>query len=446
MATPCFHCQAPLEAHYKACPSCGEPISDFLREHLTRPIDGKYEILSRLGVGGMGEVFKVRHIHLNAIRVIKLMRPQVAQTKGAHERFVREAQLATRIQHPNVATLHDFASLPDGSFYMVWEYIDGHNLAQLIRSKGSLAPAEAARISIEALSGLQAIHDAGVVHRDVSPENVMLTMTPGGEERVKIIDLGIAKEGAGGSNATETGMFVGKWKYCSPEHLGILPDGERIDGRADLYSFGIVMYEMLAGRPPFELETPHQYVIAHTRDVPKALDLHALGAPELEKIIFRALEKDRERRFASAREMIAALRSMVPALGTAPLPATPGATTAMEQAPTVAASLTTPRPAIPPTVISQTNAISAAAAPIVATAQTHLAGYREKLGPKILAFFRTPVGKLTAIILFLGFVALVLPTVVVIIKWALITAFVIFALVASWKLYQWYRARENAPR
>jgi serine/threonine protein kinase len=97
MATPCFHCQAPLEAHYKACPSCGEPISDFLREHLTRPIDGKYEILSRLGVGGMGEVFKVRHIHLNAIRVIKLMRPQVAQTKGAHERFVREAQPASSI-------------------------------------------------------------------------------------------------------------------------------------------------------------------------------------------------------------------------------------------------------------------------------------------------------------------------------------------------------------
>ncbi|HVT03930.1 MAG TPA: serine/threonine-protein kinase, partial [Thermoanaerobaculia bacterium] len=247
MALRCFKCGAELEPHYKACPICGDPISDFVREHMSVPIDGKYEIVSRLGVGGMGEVYKVRHIHLNSLRVIKLMRANIMTTHGAQERFIREAQLATQIQHPNVAILHDFATLPDQTYYMVWEFIDGINLAQLIRQKGTLSPREAARISIDALLGLDAIHQAGVVHRDVSPENIMLSAGPGGQQRVKVIDLGIAKQWDATSGATETGMFVGKWKYCSPDHLGVLEEGEHIDGRADIYSFGIVLYEMLAG-------------------------------------------------------------------------------------------------------------------------------------------------------------------------------------------------------
>jgi serine/threonine-protein kinase len=314
----CIHCRSEIDSKYKACPYCGEPITDFLRKHLEQPLDGKYQILSRLGIGGMGEVYKVLHIHLNSIRVIKLMRTSIAGEPGADDRFLREARLATRINHPNVAALYDFSTLEDGSRYMVWEYIEGTNLHELIETHGPLSPKYAARLAIEALHGLEAIHRAGIVHRDISPENIMIDRDEDGEQHVKLIDLGIAKQGDGTeSNKTKTGMFVGKWKYCSPEHLGILDAGERIDGRADLYSFGIVLYEMLTGVPPFQADTPHAYLMLHASEKPRALrevNPSMPASPELEALIFRALEKDRKKRFASAREMARALEEIEPAL------------------------------------------------------------------------------------------------------------------------------------
>ena len=314
----CIHCRSEIDPTYKACPFCGEPITDFLRKHLEEPIDGKYKLLSRLGVGGMGEVYKVLHIHLNAIRVVKLMRSAIATDKGAHDRFLREARLATRIQHPNVATLFDFATLEDGARYMVWEFIEGINLHELLEERGPLSPRYAAKLAVQALRGLDAIHRAGIVHRDISPENLMIARDDEGEERVKIIDLGIAKTGnEEGDDKTKTGMFVGKWKYCSPEHLGMLESGERIDGRADLYSFGIVLYEMLTGAPPFQSDTPHGYLMLHASEKPKPLreiNPTVPEAPPLEAIIFRALEKDRARRFATAREFADAIEKVIPSL------------------------------------------------------------------------------------------------------------------------------------
>ncbi len=314
----CIHCRSEIDSKFKACPYCGEPITDFLRRHLEHPIDGKYQILSRLGVGGMGEVYKVLHLHLNSIRVIKLMRTSIAGEPGADDRFIREARLATRINHPNVAALYDFSTLEDGSRYMVWEYIEGTNLHELIETHGPLSPRYAAQLAIEALHGLDAIHRAGIVHRDISPENIMIDRDEDGEQHVKLIDLGIAKQGDGTeANKTKTGMFVGKWKYCSPEHLGMLDAGERIDGRADLYSFGIVLYEMLTGVPPFQADTPHAYLMLHASEKPRALrELNPSMpvSPELEALIFRALEKDRKKRFASAREMARALEEIEPSL------------------------------------------------------------------------------------------------------------------------------------
>ncbi|MDQ3281053.1 MAG: serine/threonine protein kinase [Acidobacteriota bacterium] len=272
MAFFCIHCKSEIDPKFKACPFCGEAITEFLRRHLETPIDGKYQILSRLGVGGMGEVYKVLHVHLNAIRVIKLMRSNIASDPGAHERFLREARLATKIQHPNVAALFDFSTIDDGSHYMVWEYIEGINLHELIDLRGPLSPRYAAKVAAQALLGLDAIHRAGIVHRDVSPENLMIARdADSAEERVKIIDLGIAKSLGAEDDKTKTGMFVGKWKYCSPEHLGMLPPGERIDGRADIYSFGIVLYEMLTGVPPFQADTPHAYLMMHSQQRPKPL-------------------------------------------------------------------------------------------------------------------------------------------------------------------------------
>jgi serine/threonine-protein kinase len=314
----CIHCRSEVDSKFKACPYCGEPITDFLRRYLEHPIDGKYQILARLGVGGMGEVYKVLHLHLNAIRVIKLMRASIASEPGADDRFIREARLATRINHPNVAALYDFSTLEDGSRYMVWEYIEGTNLHELIETNGPLTPRYAAKLAIEALHGLEAIHRAGIVHRDISPENIMICPDEEGTQHVKLIDLGIAKQGdATDASKTATGMFVGKWKYCSPEHLGILDAGERIDGRADLYSFGIVLYEMLTGVPPFQADTPHAYLMLHSSEKPRSLaevNPSMPSSPELEALIFKALEKDRTKRFTSARELARALEAIEPAL------------------------------------------------------------------------------------------------------------------------------------
>ena len=135
-------------------------------------VDNKYEIVERLGAGGMGEVYKAVHTYLGSTRVIKVVHPNISGNEDARNRFLREARAATKVQHPNVATLHDFSGLPDGSHYMVWELIDGENLAQRLRTRGTLSPSEAVRVTQQALEGLEAIHRAGIIHRDISPENV----------------------------------------------------------------------------------------------------------------------------------------------------------------------------------------------------------------------------------------------------------------------------------
>src|SRR5260221_3153809 len=152
-------------------------------------LDGKYEITARLGAGGMGEIYKGTHTLLGASRVIKVVHPQIATNTDARDRFLREARVATKIQHPNVATLYDFAALPDGSHYIACEYIDGENLAQRLRNGGTLPPRQAGHIAVQVLHGLEAIHRAGIIHRDISPENIMITP----DNTVKIIDLGVAK-------------------------------------------------------------------------------------------------------------------------------------------------------------------------------------------------------------------------------------------------------------
>lgn len=278
----------------------------------------------------MGEVFRAEHIHLHTTRVIKLMRPNLSEETNATERFLREARLATRIQHPNVATLHDFSTLPDGSYYMVWEFIEGKNLTEIMRRDGAFSPRRAAKLAVQILSGLDAIHRAGIIHRDISPDNVMLSFDEDGSEHAKIIDLGIAKQGDEVASQTQTGIFIGKLKYCSPEHLGLLAEGERMDGRADLYSFGIVLYELVAGAPPFQDETPHQYILSHAKKAPRPLRVvnpRLDNAPELEAVIFKALEKDREKRFSSAREFAKALEQIIPVL--TDVPATTDRTIAM---------------------------------------------------------------------------------------------------------------------
>jgi tRNA A-37 threonylcarbamoyl transferase component Bud32 len=280
-------------------------MSDFLQRYSQDPLDGKYRLIEQLGAGGMGEVFKAEHVLLGVTRVIKIVRAQISGSSDARERFLREARLATRVQHVNVAALYDFAEMPGGLHYMVWEYIDGENVAQLLKRRGAMPPHEAVGLAVQALRGLEAIHRAGIVHRDISPENLMVTR----DHTLKIIDLGVAKGGAetADESMTSAGVFIGKVRYASPEHFGIMGEGERIDGRADLYSLGLTLYEMLAGRRPLESTSPHDYIIRHSREGGAPLPDLTLIAEPLRPIIARALENDRNRRFASAAELASAL-------------------------------------------------------------------------------------------------------------------------------------------
>jgi serine/threonine-protein kinase len=312
----CLRCKNPIDSELEQCPSCGERITLFQRTYATRLLDGKYQIIDRLGVGGMGEIFKVRHIHLNELRVIKIMRPNVAADDQGMQRFLQEARTSTMIKHKNLAMLYDFAQLDDGSYYMVWEFIDGTNIQKWIATNGPIPPRLTVEISAQALNGLEHLHSMGLIHRDISPENIMLSQDHHGKLAVKVIDFGIAKqlaEGEGGQGLTQTGMFLGKLKYASPEQAGFLKENEHLDPRSDLYSFGIVMYEMLAGRAPFQATNPHGYILKHVTEKPAPIietNPAAKVPSQLESIIMRSLEKSRDARFATAADFAHALEAI----------------------------------------------------------------------------------------------------------------------------------------
>ncbi|HEV2719400.1 MAG TPA: serine/threonine-protein kinase [Thermoanaerobaculia bacterium] len=277
---------------------------------LGKLLDGKYEIVGLLGAGGMGEVYKARHVHLNTFRCIKVMRPALLADDSYRQRFLREARLATQIQHPNIAVVHDFELLDDGSSYMVTEFIDGTTLRQWGSEYGRFPLPLAAEITVQVLGGLDAIHRRGLLHRDISADNVMLAFD--GEDRlvVKIIDLGVAKDVAAVTDTTQSGMLIGNPKYMSPEQLGELDEGEQLDGRADLYCLGVVLYEMLIGVPPFTAKTPNGYIVKKLTESPppfRQLQPDLTLPNELEAVVMRALEKDRRKRYADAREFARAM-------------------------------------------------------------------------------------------------------------------------------------------
>jgi len=273
-------------------------------------LDGKYEIVQRVGAGGMGEVYLARHVHLQELRVIKILRQDLAADPSAQKRFMREARLATQIKHPNVAILYDFSTLPEGSFYMVWEHIQGQDVGDRIRRQGPFPVAAAVRLGIQALQGLEAVHATGVIHRDLSPDNLMITEDKAGNFRLKIIDLGLARtlETDANFEITQVGMFMGKLQYCSPEQAS--PGDANLDHRSDLYSFGLVLYEMIAGLPPFDSENQHGFIFKRLSEDPLPLrgrNPRVEVPAELDRVVRQALERDREQRFPDARAFITAL-------------------------------------------------------------------------------------------------------------------------------------------
>jgi serine/threonine protein kinase len=247
-------------------------------------------------------------------------------------RFLREAQLATQIHHPNIAVVHDFFLAERGS-YMVTEFIDGTTVRQWSKAFGRFPLPLAADVAVQVLAGLDHIHRRGLLHRDISADNIMLSYDRDDSLAAKIIDLGIAKDVNVVSTETMAGMLVGNPKYMSPEQLGDLAAGEQVDHRADLYCLGVVLYEMLLGVPPFVSETPHGYIVKHLTQVPRPFAAVAPGVewPEgLEAAIFRALEKDRRNRYADARDFSAAMQ---PFLGAPPGTLTKSAVERMRRLP-----------------------------------------------------------------------------------------------------------------
>lgn len=285
-----------------------EPVSSLLGGRLATPLErlqGKYEILQKLNEGGMGAVYKVRHRLLDEIRVIKVVRPQLEGQEELRERFSREARIAIRLRHHNIAQLYDFTIDDDGVAFIVQEFIDGITLVELLERMNPPPLGLTLEIAGQALNALGYLHRKKYVHRDVSPDNLMLTHDDDGRALVKLIDLGIAKALASKSSLTTAGDFVGKVRYASPEQFRSA-EGAAIDARSDLYSLGIVMYELLTGTSPIKGDAIPSMIASHLFEPPlpfSTADPKGRVPAELRKIVLKCLEKRPEERFASAEDL-----------------------------------------------------------------------------------------------------------------------------------------------
>lgn len=275
-------------------------------------LEDKYEILGKLKEGGMGAVYKVRHRLLDEVRVVKVMRSHLADDPGFAERFNREARAAIRLRHPNIAQLFDFTLDEAGNAYMVLEFVAGRDLKEVLRQGGPLPLGLTLEIATQALSALAFLHRRGMVHRDISPDNLMLFRDEDGRPVVKLIDLGIVKVLDAESAMTTTGTFLGKVRYASPEQFRST-EGGSIDQRSDLYSVGVVLYELLTGTFPITGDTSSAIMAGHLYRPPVGFEVSdPTGRVPLavRQIILRLLEKEPARRYQTADELGAALRTL----------------------------------------------------------------------------------------------------------------------------------------
>jgi tetratricopeptide (TPR) repeat protein len=279
-------------------------------------IRGKYRILGKLGQGGMATVYRALHVGFDEVCALKVINLELAGDLSFVKRFGQEAALTRKLQHPNAVRVEDIDQADDGRPFIVMEFIEGESLKDVIQRQAPLPVPRACRIAKQVAAALDAAHRLGMIHRDIKPGNILLTPSAAGEgeELAKVLDFGIAKMteahlAAGGATLTRTGTSIGTPAYMSPEQaMGKTGDG--LDGRADLYSLGVVMYEMLTGELPIQAESEVQMLIGQISTAPRPIRAkHPELANGIDAVVMRCLEKDPARRPASGAALIAQIEN-----------------------------------------------------------------------------------------------------------------------------------------
>ncbi len=272
-------------------------------------LDGRYRLDSLIGVGGMGDVYRATHIHIDTEFAVKLLKPEFVADQTAIKRFRLEAKAAGRIQHPNAVRVTDFGVTPENIVYLVMELVQGPSLRELIRNEKQLETLRAVNIVRQVCGAVDAAHRSGVIHRDLKPDNIIIE-THGNTERVKVLDFGIAKlrEAKSDTFLTQAGTIIGTPQYMSPEQC----QGQSLDPRSDIYSIGIVLYEMLTGTVPFDGESTLQVVYNQLHLIPRSVkELSPQISEPLANVIMRALEKEPAERQSSAIQLSEELKQAV---------------------------------------------------------------------------------------------------------------------------------------
>ncbi len=319
----CSRCQFENPAETNFCGKCGWPLSApgkgliFQTETLIAPLHqlergstfaGRYEVIEELGKGGMGRVYKVFDKKIKEAVAMKLLKPEIAADEKTIERFSNELKFARKISHRNVCRMYDLGQ-EGTTFFITMEYVPGEDLKSFIKRSGHLTEAKAVSVAKQICEGLAEAHHLGVLHRDLKPQNIMIDR----DGNARIMDFGIARS-LQAQGITGSGVLIGTPEYMSPEQA----EAENVDQRSDIYSLGVILYEMVTGRVPFVGETPLSIALKHISAIPKdPRDLNTLVSEDLSRLILKCLEKSKEKRFQSARELLADLEKIgkrVPAL------------------------------------------------------------------------------------------------------------------------------------